>query len=145
MGRLTPDGTHLKIGLDLEDVRVLSVRITHIEALRGEGSAPPASQAGRDRCIRPKRVIRSDFGDVAACQADLSVTDTVTLDGWEFNVGLEARFTFGEEVSRWQLEGRDTRRILVGLCLPHSCEVIAYLTAKVGMRPLILPPAVPDE
>ena len=134
-----------KIGLAVEDIDTVSVSVVHVEAIRMRKSETERCTARKDKFIRPKRVVESDFGHVTGRHAQVKVVDRVTLDGWEFNVGLEARFTFGEEVSRWQLEGRDTRRILVGLCLPHSCEVIAYLTAKVGMRPLILPPAVPDE
>jgi len=134
-----------KIGLAVEDIDTVSVSVVHVEAIRMRKSETERCTARKDKFIRPKRVVESDFGDVTGRHAQVKVVDRVTLDGWEFKVGVEARFIFTNGVNRWELEGRDARRMLVGLCLPHSCEVIAYLTSKVGLRPLILPPAVPEE
>jgi len=136
-------GVEFKIGLDTEDIERATTRVVRMRG--GPTARHEAAERGRSGALEVKRKVTHEFRDVEGKRATLHVVDRVTAEPWEFEVEVRADFVFKREISQWMLEGEEALDLLVHLCLLESCQVLSYLTSRLGLRPLILPPNRPRE
>lgn len=64
-----------------------------------------------------------------------------------FDLLLEVRANFAVEPleDKTLLGNKEFQAKLINRTLPYTCEIIAYLTSKMGLPPLILPPVFNPE